>query len=206
MKILSIKSGKKHLDHIILEDGTELSLDKDIVEAKKLCPGFDITDPEDIQFESDYARAKSRALWYLSRSDHSEKALRDKLIAAGFGPVASAEAVNRMAELGLIDDERYARRLAEYLSASGSSKREIRYKLSMKGISSDIIKEISSEDETDEREKLARLIETKYKTKLNSEKDVEKVFAALVRKGFSYSDIKSVLKNYSEQIEFSEEN
>ena len=76
----------------------------------------------------------------------------------------------------------------------------------MKGISSDIIKEISSEDETDEREKLARLIETKYKTKLNSEKDVEKVFAALVRKGFSYSDIKSVLKNYSEQIEFSEEN
>ena len=206
MKILSIKSGKKHLDHIVLEDGTELSLDKDIVEGKKLSVGLDLSDPEALKYESDFIRAKSRALWYLSRSDHSEKALRDKLIAAGFGPSASRDAVNRMVELGLIDDERYARRLAEYLSASGSSKREIRYKLSMKGISSDIIKEISSEDETDEREKLARLIETKYKTKLNSEKDVEKVFAALVRKGFSYSDIKSVLKNYSEQIEFSEEN
>ncbi|MBQ9769746.1 MAG: regulatory protein RecX [Clostridia bacterium] len=206
MKILSIKSGKKHLDHIILEDGTEICLDKDVVEAKKLCPGFDITEPEELVFESDYARAKSRALWYLSRSDHSEKALRDKLIAAGFGYDACEAAVNRMAELGLVDDERYARRLAEYLSAAGSSKKEIRYKLSMKGISSDIIKEIFCEDETDEREKIARLIETKFKTKLNSEKDVEKVFAALVRKGFSYSDIKSVLKAYSEQIEFSEEN
>lgn len=206
MKILSIKSGRKHLDHIILEDGTEISLDKDVVEAKKLCPGFDITDPEELVFESDYARAKSRALWYLSRSDHSQKALRDKLIAAGFGFDACEAAVNRMAELGLVDDERYARRLAEYLSASGSSKKEIRYKLSMKGISSDIIKEIFCEDETDEREKIARLIETKYRSKLGSEKDVEKVFAALVRKGFSYSDIKSVLKAYSEQIEFSEEN
>jgi SOS response regulatory protein OraA/RecX len=76
----------------------------------------------------------------------------------------------------------------------------------MKGIPSDIIREISFDDETDEREKIKGLIETKYKSKLNSEKDVEKVFAALVRKGFSYSDIKSALKAYSEQIEFSEEN
>ncbi len=205
MKIISIKSGKKHLDHIILEDGTEISLDKDVVEAKKLCPGAEVSDPEALKYESDYVRSKSRALWYLSRSDHSKKALRDKLIAAGFDPAACEESVNRMAELGLIDDEKYARRLAEYLSASGSSKKEIAYKLTLKGIPSDIIKEISYEDESDESEKILKLIETKYKSKLGSEKDLEKVFAALVRKGFSYSDIKSALRTYSEQMEFSEE-
>ncbi len=206
MKILSIKREKKHLDRIILEDGSELVIDSDLTEIKKLSPGIDISDPDALKYDSDYLRAKSRALWYLSRSDHSEKALKEKLIAAGFVPEACEEACKRMVELDLINDERFARRLAEYLSAAGSSKREIAYKLSMKGISSDIIKEISYEDETDECDKIAKLIETKYKSKLNSEKDVEKVFAALVRKGFSYSDIKSALKAYSEQIRFSEEN
>ncbi len=205
MKILSIKRGKKHLDHIILEDGTELSLDSDLCDAKKLFPGCDISDPEALTYESDYIRAKSRALWYLSRSDHSEKALKEKLIAAGFDPEACREAVSRMAELGLVDDESYARRLAEYLSASGSSKREIAFKLSQKGIPSDIVKDIISQDETDEKEKLLHLIETKYKNRLSGEKEIEKVFAALIRKGFSYSDVRSALRAYSEQIKLCEE-
>ncbi len=206
MKILSIKRDKKHLDRVILEDGTELLLDSDLTEMKKLSPGTDLPDPDALKYESDYIRAKSRALWYLSRSDHSEKALKDKLIAAGFMEDACEEACRRMVELDLINDQRYARRLAEYLSVSGSSKREIAFKLSGKGISSETIKEILSEDESDESEKVLRLIETKYKNKLSSEKDIEKVFAALIRKGFSYSDVRSALRSYSEQIQFSEEN
>ncbi len=206
MKILSIKRGKKHLDHIILEDGTELVLDSDLSETKKLSPGTDISDPEALRYESDYIRAKSRALWYLSRSDHSEKALKDKLVTAGFDQRAVEAACLRMIELDLINDERYARRMVEYLSASGSSKREIAYKLSVKGISSDIVREILSENEDDESSKVLKLIETKYKNKLSSEKDIEKVFAALMRKGFSYSDVRSALKNYSEQLELCEEN
>ena len=205
MKILLVKSGKKHLDHIVLEDGTELCIDSDLTETKKLAPGMDIPDPDALRYESDYIRAKSRALWYLSRSDHSEKALRDKLIAAGFDPLACQEACQRMVELDLINDSRYARHLAEYLSASGSSKREIAYKLSCKGISSDTVKEVLSESEEDEVQKIIKLLDAKYKNKLSNENDIQKVFAALVRKGFSFSDVKTALKEYSEQIELSEE-
>jgi regulatory protein len=205
MKILSIKKDKKHLDRIVLEDGTELLIDSDLTEAKKLSSGIDISDPEALKYESDYIRAKSRALWYLSRSDHSEKALKDKLMAAGFDSNACEEACERMAELDLINDERYARRLVEYLSASGSSKREIAFKLSSKGISSDIARQILLEDESDEGQKILMLIERKYKNKLSNEADIEKVFAALIRKGFSFSDVRAALKDYSEQLKFSEE-
>ena len=40
---------------------------------------------------------------------------------------------------------------------------------------------------------------------MQSGEAVNKVFAALQRKGFNYGDIKSVLKWYSEEIIYSEE-
>ena len=205
MKILSLTKKKKHLTEILFEDGSLVSVDSELVEINKLSPGTEVSDTGKLLYESDYKRAKSRALWYLSRSDHSKKALTDKLKKGGFSAQASEDACLRMEELGLIDDLIYAKRVAEYLSVSGSSKREIAYKLSLKGISSDIIKDILETEESDEREKIKRLIESKYRNKLSNEKDIQKVFAALIRKGFSYSDVKNALKAYSEELENCEE-
>jgi len=205
MKILSIKSGKKHLDHIILEDGTEICLDKDVVEAKKLCPGFDITDPEELIFESDYARAKSRALWYLSRADHTEKGLAEKLQTAGFAQKAVENAVERMKELGLIDDVKYALRLCQSLGQNGTSQREIYFKLIKKGVPGDLAKQVLSEEEKEEYEKILYLLKTKYSLKLNSKEEIEKTVNSLARKGFSFSDIKEALRQYNEEIIYNED-
>lgn len=205
MKVIALQNRRKGLTALKMEDGSELVLDTEITVARDIRPGIDIDDPDALRYESDLKRAKSRALWYLSRGDHSEKALSDKLITGGFSEEASGAAVERMKELGLIDDERYAKRLAEYLSGSGISRREIYFKLVNKGIPSAIAKEAAEEDESDECEKIKKLLRTKYSAKLETEEGVQKVFAALVRKGFSYSDIKDALRAYSEEIEFDEE-
>jgi regulatory protein len=149
---------------------------------------------------TDFKRAKSRALWYLSRGDLSEKGLAEKLKTAGFGEKAAQATVERMAELGLIDDEKYARRLLESLTMSGASEKEIYFKLKNKGISSDIAKEVLSESETDESEKIKGLLYTKYQNKLETQEGVQKVIASLARKGFSFSDIKDALRAYNEEI------
>ena len=205
MNIIGLQNRQKGLTCLKGDDGAELILDTEIVASKGIGQGSVIENPQALIYESDLKRAKSRALWYLSRADHSEKNLFDKLVRGGFSKEASTVAVKRMKELGLIDDKAYAYRLAEYLSNNGTSRKELYYKLLNKGIPSSLAKDVLQSDETDETEKIYKLINTKYSKKLESEKGVEKVFAALIRKGFSFSDVRAVLKKYSENIENSED-
>lgn len=202
MKIVSLKDRRKSLTAVTLEDGSELLIDSEIVIIKNLAPDINIDDPDALVYESDLKRAKSRALWYLSRSDLSEKKLKEKLIQGGFQPAAVSAAVLRMKELGLINDERLAQRLYEYLSSTGASKREIIYKLQNKGIPFETVKNLAEEDTSDETIKIKKIIDTKYAAKLKGEDGTKKVFAALLRKGYSYSDVRSALNAYvDEQIE-----
>lgn len=205
MKIIAVSVRRKHITAVKLEDGNELLLDSDIVAEKELKPGGSIADPDALLYESDLKRAKSRALWYLSRGDLSKKTLSDKLYTAGFGETVTAAAVERMTELGLINDEKYARHLCEYLRDTAISQKELYFKLINKGIPSDLAKEVLEEEPDDETDKILKLLKTKYVSKLQDEEGIKKVIAALQRKGFSYYDIKDALKAYNEEIECEED-
>lgn len=201
MKIVSTKDKRKGLTAVLLDDGSELLLDSEIVIINNLRPGVILDDPDALIFESDLKRAKSRALWYLSRGDLSKKALEDKLTRGGFSSSAVDAAIERMCELELINDERYAARLYDYLSQTGASKREILFKLQNKGIPSDLARQTVENDQNDESEKLSKLIKTKYASRLQTEEGVRKVFNSLVRHGYSYSDVRDALRAYSEELE-----
>ncbi len=206
MKVSSISNRRKQLTAVTFEDSSQLLLDTELTVIKGIAPGVIIDDPDALLYESELKRAKSRAMWYLSRGDHSENGLYDKLIAAGFKHEVCCEATERMKELGLINDEAYARRLAEYLSHSGASDREIYCKLLHKGFSSDIAKyAIEDLPDDDEIEKILKLLNTKYAGKLENWDDLQKILAALQRKGFSYADVKSAIRRYNEEIEDEEE-
>lgn len=204
MKVVNLKQKRKSLTAIVFDDGSELLVDSEIALIENITIGSEIESIEKIIYKSDFKRAKSRALWYLSRGDLSEKSLFEKLVRGGFSETASRDAVERMKELGLVNDYMYAKRLADYLSNTGISNREIQFKLTQKGIDRDIARELSK-SENDEIDKIKYLIEHKYKNKLDGESNIQKVFAALVRKGFSYSDVKAALRDYSEKLRYSED-
>lgn len=207
MTITAISKYKKHLMKITLDSGEELFWDKDIFSQRSIKAGTDLSDGdiESLNYESDYIRAKSRALWYLDRSDYTEKALYLKLLRAGFDKKASAAVIARFTELEIIDDRRFAERFCERCTENNISKRETFYKLTEKGVSYDLAKEMLDSFEVDEEAQLAELIEKKYSAKLQRENGFNTVYAALVRKGFSYGAVKSALKKYNEELEFSEE-
>ena len=205
MRIDDISPRRKGLC-AVTADGEEYLLNSETVEMHRLKKGQQI-EPQflsSLKKESDLDRAKSRALWYISRGDHSKKALFDKLRRA-FPPEAAEAAVERMCELGLIDDRRYAEQLAKSMSDGNRSKREILRKLFEKGIPNEVAKEAVDALECDAVAQITELIEKKYVRRLDSEEGVQKVFAALVRRGFSFGDVKSALRQYSENIENSEE-
>lgn len=206
-RILSVNKRKKHLSEVLFEDGTSLVLDSDYCTEAGLHPE-DFMDEEQAAYHktaSDTKRAKSLAMWYLSRADHSEKGLYDKLKRAGLEEVSCAAAIKRMKELELLDDEKLARRLAKNLLDANNSPRQALNKLILKGIPRDSARQALSEQENDPKEQIKKLLEGPYRNKLSSEKDIQRTFGALVRRGFAFGDIKSVMRQLSEKLDDCEE-
>lgn len=207
MKIVEIKKDKKHTVKVSFEGGKYFNFDLDY--WNELCfRENDEIDEESLNHhlkESDYIRAKSRGMWFLDRADYSERTLYEKIVAGGISNTAAARAVARIKELGFIDDVRLASRLAERMSDANISKREAYAKLYQKGISADIIKSVLEETNFDEVSQVEAVIQKKYRAKMSDKDNIQKVYAALIRKGFSYSAVREAIKKYTQEIELCEE-
>ncbi|MBR2447567.1 MAG: regulatory protein RecX [Clostridia bacterium] len=203
MQIVNLQKDKLHLTKLSLSDGRQVLVDNDLIFERSLKAGLEIDDKylEELLFSSDYVRAKSRAVWYLDRSAHTEKGLYDKLVRAGFAKEACAKVIARFIEVGLLDDRRYAETLAERLIETNVSKREALQKMLSKGLPYDLAKAVLEETEADENTQIRNLIEKKYRNKLQQENGAKKVFDALARKGFSFGAIREALKRYIEESE-----
>ena len=200
MQILALQKDKLHLTKITLSNGEEVLIDNDVCRDNYLKKGDELSEEKlnTLVFESQYRRAKSRAVWYLDRKDRTAKDLYNKLCLAGFDKKASAKVIARLTEVGLIDDRRFAENYADRLISSNVSKREALQKMLQKGVPYDMAKEVLGNTEADEDAQINTLIEKKYRTKLLGENGVQKVYAALIRKGFSYDAVKNALKNFIE--------
>ena len=200
MQIINIQKDKLHLTKISLSNGEEVLIDNDVCRDNYLKKGDEISEEKlnDLVFQSQYQRAKSRAVWYLDRKDRTAKDLYNKLCLAGFDKKASSKVIARLQEVGLVDDLRFAENYASRLMEGNVSKREALQKMLQKGVPYDIAKDVLAECDSDEGAQIEALINKKYRTKLIVEGGKEKVYAALIRKGFSYEAVKNALKNYIE--------
>jgi SOS response regulatory protein OraA/RecX len=207
MEITAIEKRRAHLMQIEFSEGEAALLDSKTVAENGLYVGQQLTAEElqKLKDLSDYTRALSRAVWYIERGALSEKALRDKLIRAGFPPAVCEKCTARLCELGLIDDTALAERLAEQLTAANISQRAALSRMVAKGIPRDVAAAALENTECDAESQIRAVIDKKYKTRLGSPEQVRKVFAALLRLGFSYGDVRAVLKAYTEELEYSEE-
>lgn len=207
MKIIEIKNTKKHTVKVSFDNQKYFNFDSDFWGSLCLHEDDEIDEQtlKNHLKESDYIRAKARGMWFLDRADYSEKTLYEKIIAGGISQSAAARAISRIKELGLIDDVRLASRLAEQMSEANISKREAYAKLYQKGIPADVIKSVLEETEFDEASQVKAVINKKYRNKMCDKTQVQKVYAALIRKGFSYSAVRDAIKKYTSEIEDYEE-
>lgn len=206
MTVVDIKRQKNHTVGVLLSNGEAITLDLDYAASLCIRKGDTLTEEKLLEYkdESDYIRAKSRGMWFLNRADHSEKSLYEKIIKGGLPESAAARAIARLKELGMLDDIRYACRLAERMSEAGVSKREAYARLIQKGIPKQLASDVLSDTEFDEGAQLAELINKKYRLKLEADGGIQKVYAALIRKGFSYGAVKAALKKYTQESEWVE--
>ncbi|MBQ2211372.1 MAG: RecX family transcriptional regulator [Ruminococcus sp.] len=197
MKITDIRPRRKGLSAVYIDGEYALSLDTQTLLEHRIDIGRELDDEElhDLIESSNERRAKEKALWLISYRSHSKKELRDK-ISRTCDRQSAEKAVERMEELGLVNDRDYAERCAQTLIfTKHMSKRGAAMELRRKGIESEIIDEVLDDIEVDEREQIQAVIERKY-PKIDDEKIRRRAVAALQRLGYGWEDIKAVIESF----------
>lgn len=147
------------------------------------------------------ANPYSRALDLLSRRDHSTAEIRRKLALRDFTVEEISLTVDRLTENGLLDDSRFAARWAESRVRNGRGYgMRIVQELIQRGVSRDIASEAAAMAfaEHPEDMQLKALVSKKYASFNPDEaslKERNRVFASLLRSGFSLQSITSFFKN-----------
>ena len=192
MKISHTKGRGKKI-HLLLDDEYQITTDIDFWAEHYFKDGTEITQEEweSLADSIYYKKAVDKCYDLLSRRDHSVKELKTKLLRTVDEKNAD-KAIEKMLELGYLDDEKYARNLVKYLAQTRNmSKNHIKQEMFKRGIPNEIIILVMDDYEFDNVSCVVDLILTKYRNKLNNEDGNKKVIASLMRKGFSYSDIKN---------------
>lgn len=179
-------------------EGEKLLIDKTIAARCDIVKGIELSmaDVKQLIFVSECYRAKERAVWLLSGQDYSEKGLYNKLCKI-FTKKAAAFAVSQMVSKGYISDERFATNLIAKCKAKNMSVRQMAEKLAFNGISKELSDSLLKGEEDlslTDCQRAKELILLKYKNKISNEEDRRKTFAALMRRGFSYSNIKKAME------------
>ncbi len=196
MKILETAIRRRRLYLVRLSDGTEQTVDRQTLDESPYRVGEEITEEqwESLLKLSQYNRARERALYLLGLRDYACREMEQKLHTEAT-PEIAAQVVERLAEVGLLDDARYAARMARHLSEYKQyPRRRIVQELCRRGVNSEVAEMAAEEiDGTDFQQALA-LLEKKYYNKMNSPDERRRVVAALARRGFPYSAIRQAME------------
>lgn len=140
-------------------------------------------------------RATLRAMHILERTDKTEAQLRRKLEESEYPKEAVESAIAYVTSYGYLDDRRYAEHYIEW-KKQGKGKARLKMELVQKGISREIIEELlESTDFGETREMIRQIILKKRKTDIPmNEKEKQRLYGFLMRKGFSSSDILAVMR------------
>ncbi len=193
-KITDIKKTKQGRFALFCAMGFLFSVPGEVLLQQKVEIGSELTgeEIEGLKRNSDLRNAKDKALRYLSLRAYGSAELCAKL-KRSFDEHTAAAAVAAMGELGLIDDEAFARnRGAYYINTAGKSLFEAGQKLRALGLEKDEIQAALAPFEGGQVQAATALLEKHYLPKLKKG-EIAKVKAALGRKGFTYQDIKQAL-------------
>ena len=189
------QKNKKRVN-IFVDDAFFCGLNKETAVIFRLKTGNQIDEKtlKEAVFDSEVKSATEKGVDYIGSRMHSKKELYDKLIKKGYEKQVVLKALEKLEEYHYVDDRLFAKQFVE--QNKKYSTKMLENKLKQKGISSDIISENLGSDSDDLDLELCKKYAQKYaKSKdLKAEDAVQKMYAFLARKGFSFDVIKKACK------------
>lgn len=198
MKITDIKQQvKRQGRYSLFVDGKyAFSLSENALLSHGIRIGQELSEQElqDYKDASRLDKAYNLTLSYVARRLRSEWELQDYFRRKDIDEEAGEHIMDRLKHFGYVDDTAFARSWIENRRLlKPISRRRLMLELRQKHVADDIIRQLLEEDETSDIETLKSLIERKRRQ--SRYQDNQKLMQYLVRQGYNYDDIKSVLRS-----------
>lgn len=198
---LSSTDGDRVLVRVLIEnesgrEETEFCLLREFAEKMNLEAGeIDSGEISEIEYFAEVTRAYFSACSSFAFTESSLKALERKLIQKGFDKNIACEAVEYLASRGFIDEAEIAKNRARVFLNKKWGRGRIFSKLNEEGFPKHAVECVRDElDKIDFAEICADLIKKKFGELPEDRREREKMYASLIRFGYSGSDIKAAMK------------
>ena len=182
-----------------LEDGTVLRVTEEEVLRFRLRTGQELDEETRTALEQSAKRSgtKVRAANMIASRPLSKRELSRRLVQKGSDADDADAAVEWLESLGAVNDAAYAASLVRHYSSRGYGAARIREELHRRGVPREMWEDALSEL-PDSSETLDSLIQKKCKGDLADPKERKRVCDALLRRGFSWSEVRAALGRYTE--------
>lgn len=198
MKLTAVRMTRRGRVALYGDDEFLFSMHPDVFAASGLSVGSEIDGERlaGLAAEAELKKAKERAFSMLSSREYTSQQLRERL-SRHVDPEAAGQAVERMEELGLVDDDGYAERYArELCERKHYGLLRIRQELRQKGLSAEQIEWAVSLLDADPQEQILEVLERKYSAAPEDEAVKRRAYNALLRLGHRPSDVRRALARF----------
>ena len=196
MIIRSLKQNGSERVTLVLENGEEIPTTLGVVTELRLFAGKSVEDAQLklLRERTAFAKARDHALMLLSQRPHSQKELRDKLRNKGENGDAADAVILWLTDHGYLDDASFSKAVVRHYARKGYGAQRIRTELSRRGIARELwdeaLKEMPEADGQIDEFLRKRLKDA------DDRKEVQNVSAALLRRGYSWEEIRSALQRH----------
>ena len=173
-----------------------------LIVSASLCAGMELDEEAFSALKAAVAKeaARERAVRILTASAVSERELEKRLVQKGTLPADAADAVAWLKEHRFLDDAATAAQLVDSAVRKGYGRARVKNILYEKGIPKDLWDEalarIPAMDDA-----IDRFLAAKLRGRTADEKTIKKTIDALLRRGFSYGEIRDALRRYEADLE-----
>ncbi len=204
MRITRIENSKHVQERVLvyLEEGDPLRITQNELLQFGLYQGMDLSPDLVVQLQNTGRRSESRAAAARMASGRmlSRKELTDRLNRKGVDPDTAEETADWLEALGAVDDAAYAGVIARHYAASGYGPGRVRQELQKRGIPRELWEDALSQL-PDSADAIDGFLKKKLGGRTPDRAMLKKLSDALLRRGFSWNDIRPALNRLGGEIE-----
>lgn len=188
------------------DNGTSMLVFPSVITELNLYPGVEIPDAamDSLRDTCGEASARERAVRIISAAPVSRRELQSRLVRKGETDEHAQQAVQWLDELRLLDDEQVALQVVRSGAAKGYGAARIRQMLYEKKIPKELwdgaLAALPPREEA-----IDEFLRRRFCGAKSDQKELKRATDALLRRGHSWSDIRSALERYAPEEEFPEE-
>lgn len=198
---LERSSHKKGRILVFLEDGGLLKVTEQEVLDYGLRAGDEL-EPETLarlKASAGLSDVKASAADLIGKRAMSRRDLEKKLRDKGASEAESRYAAEWLEAIGAIDDAGYAAALVRHCASLGYGPQRVRQKLYEKGVPRELWDE-AMEELPEASEQIGRFLTARLRGREPDERELKRLHDTLLRRGYSWQDVREALGRYSEAV------